>query len=144
MSALGHSVTGAPVPGPSAQITSDWQLHLEEALASSRRMWVRGRLVNPAADAVGSSASIRQRWWWRRKKKRTAAVVLTLADGLARFHLQTQVGGTSLETEVQPGPDGRFEALIEITLPNTGRGWRLAKYRLHGANHTAEASPPRG
>jgi triacylglycerol lipase len=140
MSALGRIGAGAPAPEPSAQATSNWQLHLEETLASARRIWIRGRLmrhITPLADAPGVQGSIRQRWWKRKKRKPP------VTDGLApppSFRLEIRIGGTSLDTQVRPGPDGNFEALSAIDLPSTGRGWRLAKNRLHWDNNTVEAS----
>jgi triacylglycerol lipase len=61
-------------------------------------------------------------------------------DAVKSLRFETRIGGTLLETEVQPRADGRFEALLAVDLPNTGRGWRLAKNRLSWDNQAVEAS----
>src|SRR5207245_2608425 len=66
MSALGLIGSGAPTPErPAQSIISEWQLHLEEALASTRRMWIRGRFVRHAGPQA--DLPIRRRWWTRKK-----------------------------------------------------------------------------
>jgi triacylglycerol lipase len=142
MSALGLIGSGAPTPErPAQSIISEWQLHLEEALASTRRMWIRGRFVRHAGPQA--DLPIRRRWWKRKKKMPGIDGLAPPAngDGAPRiFRLETRIGGSLVQTEVQPQSDGRFEALIPIDLPSTGRGWRLAKNRLGWDNQTVEAS----
>jgi triacylglycerol lipase len=107
-----------PEPAPAA--TAPFQLRVEETLASSRRLWVRGRLL-------GHSSPIPDQSWWERWGKGGSAVSPSPA------RLETRIGHVLLEAEVPLSPDGHFETLFTAELPKARRGWRMARNRLlHG------------
>ncbi len=116
------------------------QLHLEDALASSGRLWVRGRLLSWTAQPsdVAASGWMSRSWWGK-----PAPAALPLAV------LETEVGGRTQRAEVPLAADGSFEALFSLDLPPARRGWRIARCALSFAGRTARAcgvvlAPPAG
>jgi triacylglycerol lipase len=105
-------------PGP--------ELHIEDVLASPRRLWLRGRLAGlPAHTAEGGRAL----HWWHR----------SAAPPARTARLEAHVGGSSLRADVALLEGGRFEALLPADLPPARRGWRVARTRLTWDGATAEA-----
>jgi triacylglycerol lipase len=129
-----HGLVGTPtrVSETTAGTASDLQLYVEEALASTRRLWLRGRLqggpVNGAKKAGDDS-----RWWDRWWGKGSAPASAPLG------RLEVRLSGSTLQTEVSVLPDGRFEATFEAALAPARRGWRVARNRFSYLSHTAEA-----
>jgi triacylglycerol lipase len=107
------------------------QLHLEDTLASARRLWVRGRLVMPAGG--GSPAAPASSWWvpwWTTRATPTPAPTV---------HLETEVSGRTSAADMTLGEDGRFEAAFDAELPPVRRGWRVARHRVRVEEHEARA-----
>jgi triacylglycerol lipase len=104
-------------------------VYLYDALGSAKRLWVRGRLIQPLDTALA-----RQRGWWGRWGK--ASTPPSLPPSL---HIHTQVGGVDLQADVPLRPDGYFEASFETELPPARRGWRMARHRLTVAEQTLRA-----
>ncbi len=118
-------------PSPSASASSpapaEPRLWVGETLASSRRVWLRGRLV-ALPSAPSTNGHWYRRWWGK-----------AAPDPPRSGRLETRVSGTVLEAEVPISPDGRFEALLPAELPPVRRGWRLARNRFTYAGKTFEA-----
>ncbi|MBV9123384.1 MAG: hypothetical protein JO112_08510 [Planctomycetes bacterium] len=117
----------APRPATSGPETAILKIRLEDALASSRRLWVRGRLIDPAGPIR------EERKWWERWRRGNAAPLSPTV------HLETRVSGGVIEAEVPLQPDGRFEATLPLVLPLARRGWRVARHRVTWSGHSAEA-----
>ena len=105
------------------------RLRVEDALASSGRIWVRGRLVGGPLPLVYTRA---RQGWWRRWWRNPASALLPAV------RLETRIGGHLFETELPLGPDGRFEATFRADLPAARRGWRIARNRVTWQGKTAE------
>lgn len=141
MAPLGLVPAGTAVPELQANSALDLHLQFEETLASSRRMWLRGRLHGPTLPAP--AARTKSRWWdWRSPRP-----VIPIAPQTA--HLETRVAGHVLATDVPLGPDGRFEATFSVPLPVARRGWRIARNRLTWSGQAVEQcslvlAPPEG
>jgi len=103
------------------------RLWVGETLASSRRLWLRGRLV--ALPPVAANPHWYRFWWSKSGATKPPPTA----------HLETRVSGTVIEAEVAVSPDGRFEALLPVQLPSARRGWRVARNRLTYAGATFEA-----
>src|SRR5882757_8519519 len=130
MTPLGLVGVTVPTVPPTATTPAELQVHLADSLASSRRLWVRGRL--PGLN-VQPEAGPERRWWARWPGKSPGAAPVPL------LRVETEVSGSRLETDVAVEPDGRFEALFEAELPRARRGWRVARHRLTCAGHTGQA-----
>jgi triacylglycerol lipase len=104
--------TPAPAPKP--------RLHIEDALASPRRLWLRGY-------AEGLAGPVRA--WWGRPGAQPPRVA----------RLETQAGGAGAVADVALAEDGRFEALLAVELPPARRGWRIARNKLTFGGDSAEA-----
>jgi triacylglycerol lipase len=103
------------------------RLWVGETLASSRRLWLRGRLgALPTSTTHGHWY---QGWWGKGGASEPPHTA----------HLETRVSGTLLEADVPVSRDGRFEALLPAQLPPSRRGWRVARNRLTYAETTFEA-----
>lgn len=128
MSAPGESAVRDPAT--SASGASLPQLYFEDALASSRRLWVRGRLTRQKSGDTGNP-----RLW-------SFFFPFTSNRGPlpSLVHVATKINGQVLEADVPLQADGRFEALFTVNLPGTWRGWRIALQRVTGADWSAEAS----
>src|SRR5262245_21792926 len=115
---------------PSAPVSSTprLQLRVEDALASSKRLWVRGRLVGleqfPKRDQDPP--------WWRFWSRRGPQ------EATPEAALETAVSGTVLRASVPVQADGRFEALFSADLPPARRGWRLARNRVTFGDQTLD------
>jgi triacylglycerol lipase len=134
MSALGLVPSGVPDPSTKAADLcpptppAALQLSFEDALASRRRLWVRGRLRGLDVPTPPTNG---RHWWapWHKAEPPPPA----------QLHLTTKISGTVLETTVPLQADGRFEALLEAELPVARRGWRLARCRATVEGQSAEA-----
>jgi triacylglycerol lipase len=113
-----------PSPDPGLPRTRTSQLRIADVLASSRRLWLRGRVLDGDAPV---SENDRVRRWWNRS-----------APSPRPAHLESQVSGSLLKAEVLVQPDSRFEALLSADLPPARRGWRVARNRLTCQGVTAE------
>lgn len=120
MSALSLVSTDVGTPSTPVATAAAVQIHLEDVLASSRRLWLRGRVVGGERPCAVNG----RQWWhpWRPKPLPAAPAPLV--------RVVTKIGGSTLEKEVALFPDGRFEAQWEVTLPPARRGWRVARNRL--------------
>ena len=119
--------TSAPAQEASPQAPPEPCLWVGETLASSRRLWLRGRLTTVPPSSTNGH------WyhgWW----SRTGA-----AEPPHTAHLETRVSGTVLEADVPVSRDGRFEALLPAELAPSRRGWRAARNRLTYAGTKFEA-----
>jgi triacylglycerol lipase len=117
--------TTAPTSG------TELQLHLEDTLASARRLWVRGRLVMPArSEANAAPASSWWVPWWKTRGTPTLAPTL---------HLETEVSGRVSTADMPLAEDGRFEASFDADLPAVRRGWRVARHCVRVEEHEARA-----
>jgi triacylglycerol lipase len=114
---------------PSRRPITEAQLHLEEALASSGRLWIRGRFVD--ASALFPEPG-KEHWWvpWRKKAESTAPP--------EKIRLETRIGGHLLASEAILQPDGTFETCCQGDLPPARRGWRIARNRITWGDLTAE------
>lgn len=121
MSALGLVSTAAGKSTQPATASAAIQIHLEDVLASARRLWLRGRTSGLVPEATALET---QRWWQRWRQKPVAPPVLPT------LHLVTKIAGNTLEKEVSVGSDGRFEVQWEVPLPPARRGWHLARNRF--------------
>lgn len=121
MSALGLVSTDARNPSVPASDAAALQVRLEDVLASSRRLWLRGRvcgLPTPNPDA--------QRHWWDRWRAKPAPET----PRPTTLHLATKIGGSGVEADLPLDAAGYFETQLEVTLPPARRGWRVARNRL--------------
>jgi triacylglycerol lipase len=120
----------APSPSPSANppAPAEPRLWVGETLASSRRVWLRGRLL-AVPPAPSTNGNWYKRWWGKAQPP----------EPPRSGRLETRVSGTVLEADVPISPDGRFEALLPAELPPARRGWRVARNRLTYAGKTFEA-----
>lgn len=139
MSALGLVQTAPSLEGIVAPSAAQIQLRIQDAIASAGRLWVRGQLLNHAADGGPSG---RGRPWWQlwSGKNGTAA-----APRLA--HIKSHISGKVFQDVVPVLPDGRFEAVWVTELPPSRRGWRVARNQVSVDGHALEAcalvlSPP--
>ena len=101
---------------PPVSVAPELQLHVEDALASARRLWVRGRLIGGALALVQIGKN--QRWWHRWRRKPPASLPPRL------IRLETRISGHLFEAEVPLESDGRFEATFSAELPVARRGSR--------------------
>jgi triacylglycerol lipase len=107
------------------------QLHLEDTLASARRLWVRGRLVIPAGgEATAAPASSWWVPWWKTRPAPAPAPTV---------HLETEVSGRTSAADTTLQEDGRFEASFDVDLPVVRRGWRVARHGVRVEQHEARA-----
>jgi triacylglycerol lipase len=109
------SVLGLVQPTTSSPTVAVPELHMEEAIAASGRLWVRGRLFDPTLKPIETSH------WWDLRAKTSPAL---------QAQLETHVGGQAAHAIVALGPDGTFDAAFPMELPPARRGWRLARNRL--------------
>src|SRR5262249_55061130 len=111
-------------------VVADLQLQIEDALASARRLWVRGQLLGGRFPLVTNG---RQGRWWHRLRRKSPSPPL-----LSRVHLETRVSGHLFEAEVPLGADGHFEATFGAHLPVARRGWQIARNRVTWDGETVE------
>jgi triacylglycerol lipase len=125
MAPLGLIDGALPAPEPAATALA-LRLQMEDVLATSHRVWVRGRVLSESINAS-------RRWWeyWRRPA--------LPAQSPAVAHLQTRLSSQSFEADVPIGPDGRFEVTFPADLATSRRGWRIARHQLTWAGQTGEA-----
>jgi len=115
---------------PPVSVVPELQLRVEDALASARRLWVRGRLIGGPLPRVQIGEN--QRWWHRWRRRPPASLP-------PRFiRLETRISGHLFEAEVPLEPDGRFEAAFSAELPVARRGWRIARNRVTWDGKTVE------
>src|SRR5713101_6064621 len=137
MSTLALVGSGAPVPPNGTVAAGKLQLQVEDALASARRVWIRGQIRNliPPSDLP----SPKRRWWtrWRRNGHSNGQVQMgPLPD---RLTLETRINGAVWQSEVPLPGDGRFDALLIVDFPQDRPGWRIARYRALVGQQAAEA-----
>jgi hypothetical protein len=128
MSAVQPVGPSSPNPSANPEVAAEPRLWVGETLASSRRLWLRGRLI-----AIPPIPSTNGHWynrWWGKSD---------VPEPPRTAHLETRISGAVLEAEVPISPDGRFEALLPVELPPARRGWRVARNRLTYAGTTFEA-----
>jgi triacylglycerol lipase len=124
MTPLGLVQTGTTTAA--APETAALAVQFEETLASGRRIWLRGRIVEPSLSVL--QPRVPGRWWkvWPRDS----------ASALPRptVQLETRISGHDFKADVPLQPDGRFEAQFQADLPLARRGWRIARNRVacHG------------
>src|ERR1700719_2912593 len=98
MTLLGFTGQTVSPPGLEEKVLVGPQLHFDEALACGRRLWIRGRLIDPAMRQV---VARRSKWnGWRRKR--------TLPDQQRLIELETRVGGQSVRSTVPLDSNNRF------------------------------------
>jgi triacylglycerol lipase len=128
MTLLGFTGQTVSPPGLEEKVLVEPQLHFDEALACGRRLWIRGRLVDPATRPV---VARRSKWnRWRRQR--------ALAEQPRTIELETRIGGQSVRSTVTLDSNNRFESAIEIDLPTARRGWRLARNHVLYQGRTLE------
>src|SRR5260370_41340612 len=128
MTLLGFTGQTVSPPGLEEKVLVEPQLHFDEALACGRRLWIRGRLVDPATRPV---VARRSKWnRWRRKG--------AVAEQPRTIELETRVGGQAVRSTASLDSNNRFESAIEIDLPTARRGWRLAPNRVFYQGRTLE------
>ncbi len=112
--------------GGASGVAGEFRLRVDDILASRQRLWFRGRLSGVPRPEVPQSGS----WWvsWRHRP----------VTPLPEVHVETQVAGKVLSAVSSLGPSGEIEALYELPLPPSRRGWRVARNRVTVANQTAE------
>jgi triacylglycerol lipase len=102
---------------------------MHDTLASSHRLWVRGRLVLPPP-----TTSAHKRNWWKPWGRTSDAALPALTA-----HVHTQVGGVGLEADVPIDSGGEFDVSFETELPPARRGWRMARHQITVADQTLRA-----
>lgn len=106
------------------------QLFMEDAFASTTRLWFRGRLAGVGPWLAEKQAP--RRWWhWRRRPEPQTPPTL--------LHVHTKIGAYAFDADVPIAPDGRFEVLHQVDLPPARRGWRVARHQVSTENQTLEA-----
>jgi triacylglycerol lipase len=117
----------AVVPAVTPPDPAGVELYLHDTLASSTRLWVRGRVVVPDVPVAGLPGW-RDRWLGPKP----------VTGEAPHLSLQTHVLGETLEQEVPLRPDGSFEATFHVASPSR-RGWRVARHQVRLAGQTARA-----
>jgi triacylglycerol lipase len=130
MTSLGLVNQAAETFEPRARVAPDLQLRVEDALASSRRLWVRGQLLSGSLPLAPTAVEER---WWRRWWRKPVPVTQP-----RRIRLETRISGHLFEAEVPLEPDGRFEATFSAELPVARRGWRIARNCVRWKEKTVE------
>jgi triacylglycerol lipase len=100
---------------------------MHDALASLRRLWVRGQLVSPVPNPAHEKPV-----WWKRWRTVPPAPELTA-------HVQTEVGGVELHADAPVRSDGQFEVSFTADLPPARRGWRMARHQIKVGEQTLRA-----
>src|SRR5438874_7008162 len=95
------------------------QLYLHDTLASSSRLWVRGRVVTDDLPVAGLPR-------WRDRWLGPKPVVAEMP----RVTVRTHVLGETLEQQVPLRPDGSFEAAFTVGDTSAQRGWRVARHQV--------------
>ncbi len=126
MSALGLVSTASGNNTQAAIASAAIQIHLEDVLASSRRLWLRGRVAGLIPETNAANGPV---WWKRWRQTPTAPIQIP------PLHLVTKIAGNTLEKDLLVLPDGRFEVQWEVPLPTARRGWHLARNRFTIAEH---------
>src|SRR5262245_39987438 len=126
--------TGPAPPGPAAVVPT-LRLHAEDILAAGRRLWVRGRVVRPAANGAANGFPLR---FWGKGDH----------DPHSEATLETCVGGHVCTATLTLDADGRFDTLLETNLAPTHRAWRVAVNSVTCSGQSAQAAsvilnPPR-
>ncbi|HWG46813.1 MAG TPA: hypothetical protein VN688_28885 [Gemmataceae bacterium] len=111
---------------PIAPAPTVTEVQMHDTLASTHRLWARGRLVIPLTPSGGRN------WWKRLRTPFPTPPNLTA-------HIQTQVGGITFEADVPVSSDGQFEVSFESELPSARRGWRMARHQISFAGQTLRA-----
>ena len=121
MSALG--LVGTGVRGAEAVMAAapPCQLVMDDAFASTSRLWFRGRLEGMHAWLGQKQAP--RRWWqsWLRKDPPPPTPPL--------LHVHTRIGACTFDADVPVSPDGRFELLPSTDLPPARRGCRVPRHQ---------------
>lgn len=102
-----------------------FQLRVYDLIASSHRLWVRGRVVSPLPAQP-------QKYWWGSRRGREEVIP-------RQAKLECQIGSQTLLADVVIGSGGDWETTISIVLPPTRRGWRIARNKLTWNGREAEA-----
>jgi triacylglycerol lipase len=108
--------------------TCAFQLYLQDTLASSSRLWVRGRVVVGDLPVAGLPGW-RDRWLGPKP----------LVAETPRATVQTHVLGETLELQVPLSLDGSFEACFVVGDSSAKRGWRVARHQVRLGGYTARA-----
>src|SRR5437660_5258878 len=102
MTPLGFTGQAVSPPGTPEQAVAKPQLHFDEALACGRRLWMRGRLVDPTQKTPARSQ------WHRWRRKPTAVEQPKTID------IETRIAGQPVKSTAVLGSEGRFETAVEI------------------------------
>jgi triacylglycerol lipase len=130
MTPLGLVRPAAEPSEPPVHVVPDLQLHMEDAQASARRLWVRGWLIRGSLLLAPNGKEGR---WWRRWWRKAGTPPLP-----STVRLETRISGHLYEAEVPLEPDGHFEATFSAELPVARRGWRIARNRVTWEDQTVE------
>jgi triacylglycerol lipase len=106
------------------------KLHMEEAIASPRRIWLRGRLMDLALTSTSDSSD--RRWWTLRRKQASSDAKPP------SVRLETRISGQVCINEFQPKEDGGFELKLATEPIGSKKGWRLARNRVAFLDQTSE------
>jgi triacylglycerol lipase len=136
MSILGLIEGGAPQPQDGLAVRPELHLQVEDALASGKRLWVRGRISNLLLPLPLPS----KRRWWKRWKADHSNGQLPAAPWSEKASLTIRVSGATCTADVSPEPDGRFDAMLNVDFPPDRPGWRAVRYRATVDDRAAEAS----
>lgn len=136
MSTLGLVGSGAPVPPKDAPAIGKLQLQVEDALASTHRLWIRGQVRNLMPPQDGRPS--KRRWWNRWKRNGHPNGQICVGPLPEKVHLEVRLSGANWETDFALSAAGRFDALLTVDFPQD-RPWRTARYRLTAGEQTAEA-----
>jgi triacylglycerol lipase len=126
MSALGfvqNQLTPASVAAPTGL-----KLYIAAALASSRRLWLPGRLAGYKPEPIKPATS----WWqlWGRSP---------VLPPPPTARLETHIAGHHLQTEVPVGSYGEFDAGFDVPLSAARRGWRIARTHVRFEDFKGDA-----
>src|SRR5260370_3367042 len=105
MSALALVRSGAPVPPNGTVTAGKLQLQVEDALASARRVWIRGQIRNliPPLDLP----SPKRRWWTRWTTNGHSDGPVQMGPLPDRLTLETRDSVALCQSEVPLPADGR-------------------------------------
>ena len=119
MSGLGLVSTAAGNPSAATTATPTIDIRLEDVLGHRAAFGCGAGCPVSVSNHPKSGA----RWW-------NHGTPTAPAKPLPTLHLVTKIAGSTLETEVAPQADGRFEVEWDVALPPARRGWHLARNRF--------------
>jgi triacylglycerol lipase len=136
---MGAPPGGGPPEANGTPAVAKLQLQVDDALASTHRLWIPGQIRSLAPPQNQNGDSGKRRWWSRWKKTDSTNGHVQLAPLPEKIRLEASIKGTTWESELALSPCGRFDALLTADLPQDRQGWQAARYRVSAGQESAEA-----